>query len=297
MSRINYSTLTTPAGNIISDPSLLSIENNGARPFLWGISPLGEGEVWWRPEIKYSGFMGIEPNNGLPNNDFNNPQIFTFSAYNNNIRGLTINFDNVAKQWATELVINGTTYNNDSSNFIWNNKIPVSFVTLEIKKWNKPFYPVRITSILDNETAINYIAIGKTRDTLSLPKWLADFRPRNDFERGNPPETNDGTIHYTNVDRGYRPSGTFSFNFRSQNEFSEAVQIFNGDPFLIAYIDPEIQEYVIRKVETLQWSLNRFINAYRQYLGVSNIDLQVQSMYRYDSYNDLKERATVDNRF
>jgi hypothetical protein len=295
MAKIDYSTLITPAGNIISDPSLLSIENNGARPFILGASLLGEGDVWWQHDIKYSGFMGLELNNGLPNNDFNTPQIFTFSG--NDISGLIINFDKVAQQWATELIINGITYKNNSVSFIWANKIPVDNVTIEIKKWNKPLYPVRITSIFDFEAAINYIAIGKTRDTLTQPKWIVNFRPKNIFERGNPPETNDGTIHYTNVNRGLRPSIDFTFNFKTPDDYREAVQIFNGDPFIVAYTDPETGEYSIRKMEALQWDYNAFINAYRQYLGVSNISLHVESVYRYDSYDDLIQRATLDSRF
>ena len=146
---------------------------------------------------------------------------------------------------------------------------------------------------------INYIQIGKTRTTLKPRKWISGFMPSNNFfGLSNFDMTNDGTTHYKNVDRYYRPQGDFTFNFSNPQEYSECVQIINGDPFVIRYYDPDILMWVVRQFKMTNRSIGLFLRGYgNDYRGVINHNFKAESIFAYDSYSQLIDKATDDDRF
>jgi len=146
--------------------------------------------------------------------------------------------------------------------------------------------------------SINYIEIGATRNALRPRNWVTQFMPRNEF-RGMSEftQTMDGTRHMSNVDRYFFPCGDFEFNFESPEEYAECKQIMNGDPFVIRYYDPEILMWVIRLVRMTSNSLDLFLSTRDNYLGAINYRFTIESMFAYTSYQDLKDRATDDERF
>jgi len=135
----SYSSFSEP--NAISDIARLDTKSQGAKPFFLGISELGTDTLWDITE-KYSGFVSKNFTNEYGVLSLTLLVIGT-SAFDNFI----IIFDYVSQQWATELTVDGTTYYNDDVNFIWTGTSDTSH-TIVIKKWNKPLYPIKVTSIL-----------------------------------------------------------------------------------------------------------------------------------------------------
>lgn len=139
--KINYRFL--PQGNNISAKTLnitLSDYNEGAKPFLLGASKLGGGDIFWSKTKEYSGFIDSKLTgvNGEANTEI--------KILGTDIDNFVLRFDQVAGQWATEIMVDGTMYLNNNVQFEWKGTVKNEH-TIIIKKWNVPIYPVRITSI------------------------------------------------------------------------------------------------------------------------------------------------------
>lgn len=150
---IDYDNIVHPAKNSISDISEISTAHTGDRPFIWGASRYNSRDNYWSLQRKFNGFMGSQRNFGTDNSfliDENGnptePPIFTIVG--EDIDHFSINFDSTAQQWATELIINGITYKNNDASFLWTTPAPLPSVEIRITKWNKPLFPIRVTSIL-----------------------------------------------------------------------------------------------------------------------------------------------------
>lgn len=150
---IDYANIVAPAQSSLSNISEISTAHVGARPFIVGASIVGNGDTMWSRQEKFNGFMGSQRNFGADNSflidkNGNPTQPPILKIVGENIDHLIINFDSTAQQWATELIINGITYKNNDASFLWANPTPIPSVEIRITKWNKPLFPVRITSIL-----------------------------------------------------------------------------------------------------------------------------------------------------
>lgn len=137
----SISNINLPTGNNISntETSLKEI-NGGANCFVLGASKLGS-DPFYNNKIKYNGFFSniLTSVDGKAN--------INISISGTNIDNFVINFDNIAQQWATEIYVDGIKWTNTNSLFFWNGEKSNSH-TVSIKKWNKPLYPIRITSVL-----------------------------------------------------------------------------------------------------------------------------------------------------
>ena len=143
---------------------------------------------------------------------------------------------------------------------------------------------------------INNVRIGLTRATLRPAKWVSTFMARN-VKRvmANIPETNDGRLHYENVDRFYYPEVVFTFNFSTPAEFAAAVQIINADAFVAQYHCPEINLLVTRLFRMDSHSVDLFLNAAGRYHGAINYQFQARSPIGYLNYAELRATASVDS--
>ncbi|MCL2587746.1 MAG: hypothetical protein FWE31_05980, partial [Firmicutes bacterium] len=147
---INHNTTETPHGNAISTPSEMDTMHVGGRPFIYGVSTWGGGDVFWGNK-PFKGFFGRNASD--TNGNFTTSERFV--VHGSSIGFLQINFNQYAQQWATEMIINGQTVTNDSPRFLWFNPSPTQQVEILVTKWNTPRYPVQITSILA-ELTIEY---------------------------------------------------------------------------------------------------------------------------------------------
>lgn len=182
---INYDNIVAPAQNSISDISEISTAHVGDRPFIWGASRYNSQDKYWSLKRKFNGFMGSQRNFGEDNSflidkNGNPTQPPTFTIVGENIDQFVINFDSTAQQWATELIINGITYTNDKVSFMWINPTPIPSVEIRITKWNKPLFPIRITSILvgltieyDKSDIPQGTTLSVTRETNNNPNTYA----------------------------------------------------------------------------------------------------------------------------
>lgn len=145
---------------------------------------------------------------------------------------------------------------------------------------------------------INYVEIGKSRQALLPRHWLSGYAPDNKFEDGSPSMTNDGTITWDNVDRWFRPEIDFTFNLLNDVDYSEAVQIIKGDPFVCRWFDPDIRIWVIRLMKFTESSVSLFLRIYQNnYYGAAGYNFKARSVYTYDTWDKLKVWATSDPRF
>lgn len=145
---------------------------------------------------------------------------------------------------------------------------------------------------------INYVEIGTTRNNLKPRRWVSVFMPTITREKATEyPQANDGTIHFRNVDKWLRVGGSFEFNFKSPEDYAEAIQIMAFEPFVIKFKLPEILQDVILLVEMTQGSTRLFINSASNYLGVAGFSFTVRSMFAYRDFQELKNKATNDGRF
>lgn len=139
--------------NLIGD--LSNITNNdetiskGGEPFLFGTSRLGGGDRFYKTDQKYQGYLSASKAHAFDGKfEAGSVDKFSFTVTGNQFDCLVIEFDALAKQWATEIVIGERTYYNTGARFIWTGTA-VNELVITIKKWNTPGYPVRITSISD----------------------------------------------------------------------------------------------------------------------------------------------------
>ncbi len=65
----------------------------------------------------------------------------------NDLAHFALHFDNISKDWATEVEVNGETFVNDSYIFIASGLSNLTEITVVIKKWNKPNRPIRLLGI------------------------------------------------------------------------------------------------------------------------------------------------------
>lgn len=140
-SQESISNISLPTGNNISNSQTALREINcGARCFVVGASNLGIAP-FYNNKLKYNGFFSsiLTGNNGELN--------LTITISGANIDNFCMNFDNIAQQWATEIYVDGTKWTNTNPLFFWNGAKSNSH-TINIKKWKKPLYLVRITSML-----------------------------------------------------------------------------------------------------------------------------------------------------
>jgi len=139
--------LSSRAANNISLVTGISRPSIGAKPFLLDISRLN-GSTFWGSS--YMGFLG----NRVSDTSGRFLPAFTFDIVGleqRNIHFFVLSFDSLAQQWATELMVNGERYENNSPSFIWEwqgQGDPPSRIPIQILRWNTPRYPVRITSIV-----------------------------------------------------------------------------------------------------------------------------------------------------
>jgi len=197
---INYGGVKFPEGNNISNPSAINTASGGGKPFILGVSKLGEGDRLWDTRVPYNGFMGVQRNFGQDNSfeideQGNATQPPTFAITGEAIERLVITFDSTAKQWATRLMVNGVPFDNNSEIFIWESMGPVDTVEIQILNWNLPLYPVRITSIL--------IGLTKVYDKRQLTKLSAGSESTNNPQRyfaGTMSQY--ATVHVQDIDKG-----------------------------------------------------------------------------------------------
>lgn len=146
--KLNYNDIARSSQNVISDCSKLGQLSNGAKPFILGASPLSiDGDVFWNANVKYDGFFSgsltSETGASLPNSQ----SVFRLYAGGAIITSVIIFFDKTAGQWAEELLIDGELYKNNKYYAAFMLE-PKSEHIISITKWNKPYYPVRITAIV-----------------------------------------------------------------------------------------------------------------------------------------------------
>lgn len=121
----------------------------GGEPFLFGSSRLGGGDKFYKTDQKYHGYLSANKSHKFDgSNESGSVKNCSITVTGNQFNCLVIEFDAIAKQWATEIVIGNRTYYNTGARFIWTG-LAVNKLVISIKKWNTPGYPVRITSISD----------------------------------------------------------------------------------------------------------------------------------------------------
>lgn len=165
---LDYSKITTSLenqGNNISNPQALStIHKGGIKPFILGLSKLGtvdqggDGHIFWGSLEKgetqidnngrqiggyYGGFWSLEWSNEKA--VFENP--ISFPIPGDNISTFTLRFDKLLNEFATLINVDGIDYINIGFDFTWKG-IESNIHNVIIKKWNKPFKQVKITSII-----------------------------------------------------------------------------------------------------------------------------------------------------
>ncbi len=129
-----------PEGNNITGANnSLSIINGGESVFVLGASELG-AEPFYNTKVKYNGFFSNRQSDSNGNTDI------TIEVVGEDIDNFMMIFDNVAHQFATDIYVDDKLWKNTNNIFIWHGEKANSH-TIRIIKWNKPLYPVRITSL------------------------------------------------------------------------------------------------------------------------------------------------------
>lgn len=146
--------VTYPASNNTSTNSVLN-GNANRKPFVFGASKFGEGQKFIS---SYNGFASREcsDNNGV----FLNPVSLTISGAA--IENLKIKFSESLGQYATELIIDGKTYINESLVFVTSG-LSGDIHTVQIAKWSEPKFNARIDSI-----GMGYTAEYTNRQIIAL---------------------------------------------------------------------------------------------------------------------------------
>lgn len=177
-------------GNNISNPAALNTAHTGGiQPFILGVSNLGsreqggDGHTFWGETEqwlrglqvggKYNGFWSLQNSDNITG-DFSPPM--TFTIFGTNIDTFTMRFDTTLKEWASIIQVDNEPdkINNDAI-FLWTGT-PANSHTIKIKRWNKPRFQGKITSILigltiehDNSQIKNLIAGSRNTFDNSKP--------------------------------------------------------------------------------------------------------------------------------
>lgn len=131
---------TLPTGNNISNSGLLNEINGGVNCFVLGASKIGF-DPFYNKRNKYSGFFS-----GILTGSKGESDV-TITITGSNIDNFVINFENIAGQWATEIFVDNKKWTNTNPLFFWFGTKANSH-TIRITKWNKPKYPIRMTSLV-----------------------------------------------------------------------------------------------------------------------------------------------------
>lgn len=140
----SLTSVTLPTGNNISkfnggNVSGSSIEspNVGAKPFIIGVSKIGDGSQLLSG---YNGYISKTLSNADGTCDF------TMTINGENIDNFTIHFDKVVNEYATEIYIDDVKYVNDDTHFFMN-VINQNSHTVRFTKWSKGNSNIRFTAI------------------------------------------------------------------------------------------------------------------------------------------------------
>ena len=146
---------------------------------------------------------------------------------------------------------------------------------------------------------INFIRIGRNRETLLPRKWVKDCEYDSGRQRAaRVPETMDGTSHIGNVRGFFKGNLDITLNFVSDDDFAEASEVLDDfDGFVAEVYDKRIRMWVIRKFELVGSSIQSIVQDYRRYRGVVDFNFTAKSVFAYDSYDEMRRLATSDSRF
>jgi len=309
MPEIDYAQSSFPRGNNISRPDLIpNITNRGSRPFLLNSSRFSD-ECLYQHEFKgqFQGFIGRDGATEQVGERyvFKNPQTFVIKSRGesneNNIRNLTITFDDVADQYATRIIVDGVAFTNTATEFRIGGLPDMAEHTIQITDWNKPDYPVRITSIVPNDVdAIMDIRFGKPKSGVIRPavndlepfgKFFSSWSTKNPLVYTNlPGRTLDATLHNMSADASYIPEVQFAFNFLTPQEYCKIIQILNTREFVVEYYDTELLMRVKRCMFLPSHEKERMLAVGREYKGMIKAHFKLVSKYGYDDYDDLVSR-------
>ena len=143
------------------------------------------------------------------------------------------------------------------------------------------------------EVDINKIQIGKIGSLLSAPQWISDWSVTVKPEQSaSIPQTNDGTRHWSNVEEWLRPEIRFTYNFRNAQQYAEASQIIILGAFVCRHFIPEINMWFTGLYKLTDSSREFFVRlAGNKYGGVVGFSFMAQSIYTYDNFQQLIDKA------
>ena len=140
----SLTSVTLPTGNNISRfnggnvrGSSIESPNVGAKPFIIGVSKIGDGSQLLSG---YNGYISRMLSNADGTCDF------TMTINGENIDNFTIHFDKVVNEYATEIYIDDVKYVNDDTHFFMNVTNQNSH-TVRFTKWSKGNSNIRFTAI------------------------------------------------------------------------------------------------------------------------------------------------------
>lgn len=117
----------------------------------------------------------------------------------------------------------------------------------------------------------------------------------NDFALDNSEET---------IEAKYVPQISFKFNRMTPEIYSKFIQVANSRGFILKYYDYEVQMWVRRLVYMSEKELSRVQivppdedNSMAYILNILGVTLTAVSKFGYESYDDIKAKASIDDRF
>lgn len=122
----------------------------GDTPFIIGSSILGGGDSFYTEGKKYPGFISSDFSARADTVEPGKVEC-VIEITGRNIDFLVVEFDAVARQWATVISVNDRKHYNTGARFIWTGT-PSNKIILKVLEWNMPGYPVRITRISNRLT-------------------------------------------------------------------------------------------------------------------------------------------------
>lgn len=189
---LNAATFTNK-NNISGDYStILSKKNSIGNPFILSSngygSKLGSGDYFSSQEKYFIGSVSSDSNGNFSDGSY----VIVISG--DSIKTLNIEFDSKNNLHPNQIVVNNVTYSDDDPIFTIGFSTPVSTVTIEIKDWNKPNYPLIISGI--------YIDVEINLDERSITGFEYNIYDR---EYNDKPSygivSSSGTISYNDTDR------------------------------------------------------------------------------------------------
>ena len=233
-----------PQGNNNSNPSALNTAHIGRRGFVLGASKLGSGDKFVSKQDKYPGFMGrqLSDINGV----YTPPVQFTLVG--TDINNFTIRFDKAAKQFATIINVDGTDYNNNNEVFTWSG-LTSNVHKIQIKQWNTPLFPIRITSILvgltieyNNSQIRNVIAGSQSTFDNTKP----NFNVVNQYGRIDIVDTDDRILQLAEMQLLRANLPIYIFLNAPEKNLNESQNDYMA----------RIKSYMIGNYRSSEWSIN-----------------------------------------